>query len=175
MAVADLDADNFVFAIWQYGDEGDNTLVGDLNELHNIDGLGGDDSIQGGSWDDHLRGDEGDDRLSGGYGNDTLEGGEGDDTLAGEENADIFKFAAGHGNDTITDFGDRGDLIDLTAITDITGIDDLTITADGTTAVIDLTAHGGGTIRLENVAVADLDAADFTFHEAPADVGVEGI
>ena len=34
---------------------------------------------------------------------------------------------------------------------------------DGTTAVIDLTSQGGGTIRLEDTAVSDLDATDFTF------------
>ena len=46
--------------------------------------------------------------------------------------------------------------------------DDLTITADGTSAVIDLSDYGGGEIRLENVAVADLDAEDFNFYEAPS-------
>ena len=36
---------------------------------------------------------------------------------------------------------------------------------DGTTAVIDLTSQGGGTIRLEDTDVSDLDAADFTFYD----------
>ena len=37
--------------------------------------------------------------------------------------------------------------------------------ADGTTAVIDLTSQGGGTIRLVDTNVSDLDAADFTFYD----------
>ena len=73
------------------------------------------------------------------------------------------------------DFTDGEDLIDLSQISGIEGFEDLTITADGTTAVIDLTEHGGGTIRLEQVDVSDLDAADFTFYEPPADPGVDGI
>ena len=52
----------------------------------------------------------------------------------------------GHGNDTISDFTDGEDTIDITAISDICGFGDLTVTADGSAAVIDLTAHGGGTI-----------------------------
>ena len=73
----------------------------------------------------------------------------------GGAGADTFVFTAGHGNDTIKDFTDGEDLIDLSQISGISGFEDLTITADGTTAVIDLTAHCGGTIRLENVEVAD--------------------
>ena len=33
----------------------------------------------------------------------------------------------------------------------------------------DLTAQGGGTIRLENVSVDDLDAADFAFYDSTTD------
>ena len=113
--------------------------------------------------------------LAGGGGDDTIAGLAGDDTLTGNEGADTFVFAANHGSDTITDFTDGEDSIDLTAITGVAAFDDLTITADGTTAVIDLSAHGGGTIRLDNVAVADLDAEDFNFYEQPVDSGVDGI
>ena len=35
---------------------------------------------------------------------------------------------------------------------------------------IDLTKQGGGTIRLENFSVDDLDATDFAFYEASADI-----
>jgi Ca2+-binding RTX toxin-like protein len=102
-------------------------------------------------------------------GDDTLTGGEGDDTLTGGEGDDTFVFGTDHGTDTITDFTNGEDMIDLTRISGITGFDDLSISADGTTAVIDLTAHSGGTIRVENVDVADLDAGDFSFFEAPVD------
>ena len=51
-------------------------------------------------------------------------------------------------------------------MTDITGFGDLTISADGTDAVIDLTSQGGGTIRLEGFDVNDLDAGDFNFYDS---------
>lgn len=41
--------------------------------------------------------------------------------------------------------------------------------------MIDLSDYGGGEIRLENVAVADLDAEDFPICEAPMDSGVDGM
>ena len=64
-------------------------------------------------------------------------------------------------------------------IAGISGFEDLTITADGSAdgsaAVIDLTAHGGGTIRLESFAASNLDAEDFQFYEPPADAGADGL
>ena len=99
-----------------------------------------------------------------------------DDVLyGGGSGEDTFVFQAGHGTDTILDFteGTEGDdLIDLSAFTAITDRDDLTITQDGTTAVIDLTSQGGGTIRLDNVTGTDLDADDFTFHESSMEDGM---
>ena len=86
--------------------------------------------------------------------------------LYGGSGEDTFVFQASHGTDTILDFTDGDDTIDLSALTDITGFSDLTITQDGTTAVIDLSSQGGGTIRLDDTAVSDLDAADFTFDDS---------
>ena len=82
---------------------------------------------------------------------------------------DLFIFEDDNGNDIITDFTDGEDAIDLTAIKGITGIGDLTITADGDDVVIDLTAHGGGSITLENVDTDDMDASDFLFYTPPVD------
>ena len=193
VAPAGLKAADFALPDWQFGDDGDNTLVGVQFEQDNIDGLGGNDTIQGG-W--------GDDYLVGGAGNDTLTGGFDDDT---------FVFAAGHGDDTITDFGypviegerpviladpaapdmamsyshDDGidatrptpvsrssilqplDSIDLTQFQSIASASDFAISADDTTAVIDLTAHAGGTIRLENVGVSELVDSRFKFYNPP--------
>ena len=64
--------------------------------------------------------------------------------MTGGTDAGIFVFGIGHGHDTIKDFADGEDVIALSQLADIAGLDDLTITADGTTPVIDLTAHGGG-------------------------------
>jgi len=60
-----------------------------------LDGNAGDDTLLGGAGSDNLIGGQGIDRLTGGAGNDTMSGGAGDD---------IFLFAAGLGNDTISDF-----------------------------------------------------------------------
>ncbi len=51
-----------------------------------------------------LTGNEFANRLVGGAGNDTLDGGAGNDSLGGGAGNDIFKFLAGFGQDTITDF-----------------------------------------------------------------------
>ena len=44
---------------------------------------------------------------------DWLSGGTGTDTLTGGAGADTFAYFAGHGSDTITDFTDGEDVIDL--------------------------------------------------------------
>ena len=89
-----------------------------------------------------------------------LDGGGGADILTGGSGADTFVFAAGHGTDTITDFSpEEADLIDLSALSGITGF--AALTADDTDTLLDLSSHGGGTVRLEDIAAADLAAEDF--------------
>ena len=169
-----------------YGDGGDDVLLGgdDDDALHGGGGhdelygddddsgaASGDDLLDGGSGDDILYGDGGNDVLEGGADDDTLYGGAGLDTLYGDggvdsltggTGADTFVFAAGDGADTITDFfPEEGDRIDLSAFTGLTGFASLTLTADGNATILDLRAYGGGTVRLEGIAVADLLAADF--------------
>ena len=135
----------------------------------------GDDTIYGGEGDDYLVGGEGadtieggadDDWLYGGEGDDTITGGTGDDTLTGGAGADTFVFASGDGSDTITDFTNGTDKIDLSAISSISGFTDLTVTQDGDDTKIDLSSHGGGEIVLEEFTSTDLGAADFDFYSA---------
>ncbi len=84
--------------------------------------------------------------------------------ISGGEGADtFFVFASGDGSDTITDFENGTDKIDLSAISSITAFTNLTITQDGDDTKIDLSAHGGGEIILEDFTSTDLDAADFDF------------
>ena len=135
-----------------YGDAGDDTLYGGADN----------DELYGDADDDELYGESGDDDLYGGGGDDVLDGGGGADILTGGAGADTFVFAAGHGTDTITDFSpEEVDLIDLRALSGITGFAALTLTAEDTDTLLDLSAHGGGTVRLEDIAVADLAAEDF--------------
>ena len=151
---------------WDGTDESD-ILIDQSNATH-MRGLGGNDRLLGGEGDDMLEGGAGNDALMGEEGNDTLDGGADDDVLYGGSGEDTFVFQASHDTDTdtILDFTDEDDTIDLSALTDITGFSDLTITQDGTTAVIDLSSQGGGTIRLDDTAVSDLDATDFTFDDS---------
>ena len=162
-----------------FGGAGDDTIdAGAGNDI--IVGNAGNDALYAGAGDDYLFGNAGNDTLEGGAGNDTIdagagndtiEGGVGDDYLKGNTGEDTFVYASGDGNDVITDFTDGEDTIDLAAITGITSFSDLTITQDGDDAVIDLSAHGGGKIQLEDVSTADLDADDFIFYESPVDDG----
>ena len=97
------------------------------------------------------------------------------DTLTGDTGTDTFVFDRGNGNDAVTDFTNGEDLIDPSAFPTISNFSDLTVTSGDNGVTIDLTGHGGGTIRLENFSVNDLDAEDFQFCGAPVDPGVDGI
>ena len=147
---------------WE-GTEDSDILVDGSNSTM-ILGKGGNDRLLGGEGDDTLEGGAGNDALMGEEGDDTLDGGADDDTLYGGSGDDTFVFQASHGTDTILDFTDGDDTIDLSALTDITGFSDLTITQDGTTAVINLSSQGGGTIRLDDTLPAPTwTPTDFTF------------
>lgn len=54
------------------------------------------------------------DNRVGDAGANTLAGGDGDDRLRGAQAADTFVFAPGTGADTVTDFENDGDQLDLT-------------------------------------------------------------
>ena len=135
------------------GDHRDNTLRGG----------NGDDTLYGGpgGGDDRLYGENGNDRIFGGKGNDTIIGGPGADTMIGGPDEDTFVIAPGGENDTITDFADGSDNIDLSAFADIDSFNDLSTEQQGDDVVIDVTGQGGGTIVLSNFDLASLDASDF--------------
>jgi Ca2+-binding RTX toxin-like protein len=72
--------------------------------------------LAGGPGPDSFRGSGENDTLSGEGGADRLEGLGGDDLLTGGADADTFVFAAGAGNDTITDWQDGIDALELDGI-----------------------------------------------------------
>ncbi len=153
-----------------YGDYGDDNLTAN-NGKDRLYGGYGDDTLLGGNGNDRLYGDHDDDlleggtgvdRLFGGTGDDILNGGAGNDRLYGGYDDDTFIFDTGHGNDTIKDFTDGEDLIDLTAF-DLPGFGALTISPVSGGVRIDLSTHGGGTILLEGFDIANLDTTDFLF------------
>ena len=124
-----------------------------------LDGGAGNDMLDGGAGMDKLMGGAGNDVLNGGDGDDTINGGAGDDDLNGGTGSDTFVFSPmdGAGSDIIMDWG-NGDKIDLSAY-DLTAEQVIAaITIRGEQAVINLEAHGGGRITVENVN--DLDDLD---------------
>lgn len=96
-------------------------LIGDTQGSLLDSAVGGADTLVGNSGDDTLYGDSfaldngngGADLLYGGEGADILIGGSGNDQLFGGQGADIFVFRSGDGVDTIYDFRDGVDLIEL--------------------------------------------------------------
>ena len=145
VSTSDLDASNFLFDTW---------------------GTSGNDTIDGSVVDDTIAGYGGDDSLTGRAGDDLISGGEGNDSLTGGTGTDTFVFGTGHGNDTITDFTDDWDCIDLSGITSVTQLSDLTFTPNDDGVVINT---GEGTILLEGVDLGELDEEDFVFYEPPVD------
>ena len=169
----------------QHGDDtvdggaGEDFLAGGAgnDRLHGGDdddrlfGQAGDDSLEGGAGADVLIAGNGNDTLDGGAGadsffaqagDDRLIGGAGDDVLRGQAGDDVFVFAAGHGADTIADFSDGSDLIDLTAFA-LGGFEAVSATAVGAGVRLDLSDTGGGTVVLKGFNIDDLDAGDFLF------------
>ncbi|MBA1158390.1 CAP domain-containing protein [Microvirga mediterraneensis] len=146
------------------GTSGSDTIKG-LGGNDKIYGNGGDDKLYGGSGNDALTGHGGNDRLYGNDGNDRLSGGSGNDTLTGGRGADTFRFSGKWGADTITDYSDGIDRIDLRGAH--LSFKDLGITrfnADGDGKADDVLIEADGqSIALLNVKHALIGASDFLF------------
>ncbi len=124
-------------------------------------GNGGNNVITGGGGNDRLEGDAGNDTLIADAGIDFLTGGAGDDSLTGGADNDRFVFAAGWGNDTITDFANNNlEKIDFRGIAGLHEVTDLTIT-DSANGV--LLIFGGDSLFLEGLTSSDVNRLDFLF------------
>lgn len=125
------------------GNARDNVLKGTANG----------DVLVGRDGNDRLTGALGNDILDGGTGNDRIDGGGGDDTLTGFSGKDTFVFAAGSGDDMITDFELGLDVI-IVAGKRLTMKDlffDSIETADG----VLMTFDSGDTVLLKDVNFND--------------------
>ena len=157
------------------GNGGDDTLKGGGGD-DNIKGGGGDDNIKGnggsdvikagggadtvkgGGGADVINGGGGDDVLQGGGGNDTITGKGGDDTLKGNGGADVFQFRASDRNDTILDFRQGQDLIEIqNGANSFAALD---IEQDGQDVLI---GFGTGQVRVVTDSVGAFDENDFIF------------
>jgi serralysin len=106
-----------------------------------------------------MNGNYGNDVLIGGDGNDRLDGSADHDSLTGGSGNDTFYFAGRWGNDTITDFTDGQDVLDM-SVSGLSSISQLAITDTAQGANV---AFGGDSILLEGVAASSLTASDFHF------------
>ncbi len=145
---------------------GDDTAEGRAGQ-DIIHGGAGDDILGGGTSSDKLFGGNGDDTINGGAGADLINGGRGNDELTGGNLSDTFVFQRDAGFDTITDFQDGVDKIDLRdfgipipsyAAVVAPALSD----AGGGDTLLDLSAFGGvGSVLIEGLAFVDADASDF--------------
>ncbi|WP_422027908.1 calcium-binding protein [Roseovarius sp.] len=139
------------------GGEGNDSVLGNNGDDF-LYGNFGEDFIDGSNGNDYMDGGLGNDTLLAGPGRDTLVGGEGDDELTGENGPDVFLFNPdfGTGNDTITDFENGFDTIEIRGSTEF---GDLTIEQVGGDTVVSW--DGGSVTLLGETGV--IDENDFTF------------
>ncbi|MGE0204776.1 MAG: M10 family metallopeptidase C-terminal domain-containing protein [Hyphomicrobiaceae bacterium] len=168
------------------GNDSDTLLAGDAGN-DTIFGGAGDDTIDGGADNDVLYGEAGNDTISGGagsdqiysggdndtidgggdadyilagLGNDVIDGGMGNDTIFGEGGTDTFKFADDWGHDTIRDWLNGTEKLDVSGVTGLDNFGQLTIynIAGGVQVYF-----GGNTITLSGWNTTHIDASDFIF------------
>jgi serralysin len=108
-------------------------------------------NLVGSSYGDKLTGNTGANRIAGGLGN---------DTLAGASGADVFVFAKGYGRDTITDFANNVDDIDLRTY-DFSSVSSVLSKTVQVGADVEIRLTTTDVIVLKNFAKASLDAGDF--------------
>ncbi len=121
----------------------------------------GNDRLFGFNDDDSLFGDAGNDTLNGGGGDDILRGGTGSDTLTGAAGIDSFIFQTNFGSDTITDFDNGVEKIDLRPLAGVVNFNtDLNIFNFMGGAVIEYLPTGD-TIFVANETAGSLTASDF--------------
>ncbi|MEM7269163.1 MAG: pre-peptidase C-terminal domain-containing protein [Pseudomonadota bacterium] len=148
------------------GQRGDDTMFGGLGNDTMIGGLGADsingsigrDELRGLGGRDTLNGSGGKDDIVGGGGRDLIIGGKGGDTLKGGGGLDIFQFKTGDGRDTITDFRQKRDKIEITNGAE--SFEDLNISQQGDDVFI---RFANVRIRVEDDSADAFSGADFIF------------
>ncbi|MEG4987522.1 DUF4347 domain-containing protein [Microcoleus sp. BR0-C5] len=139
------------------GDGNDIVYGGDDDDL--LNGGNGSDRLYGDAGNDTVNGDAGNDILYGGDGDDILNGGAGSDRLYGDAGNDTFILASGMGQDSIYNFQDGKDKIQLNGL----AFGDLLITQSGTNTQIKLLATPSVILAsLQNINSGLIGAADFT-------------
>ena len=145
---------------------GNNVINGDAgNDVIDVFFSQGNNTLNGGDDDDTLVDGLGDDTLLGGNGADILTTGAGNDYLVGGNGADIFEIDAGSeftftgsGHDTIADFGNGNDRLDLSGF-DFDNFNQLNLVEQNGSTFIFIDENTS--IQLQGVEIEDLSAEDF--------------
>ena len=162
-----------------FGGEGNDILNGEADNDF-LFGEGGDDILDGGDGNDNLVGGEGNDILDGEDGDDLFQGNEGNDILTGGSGKDRFLYNStdiGSENiDTITDFVNSEDLINLHGVEDFSvGLEptlDFTLSTsliEGTTGIEDISAY---TDSNAGITTLYIDANDNAVFNVASDIQI---
>ena len=171
------------------GDDDDFIMSGSNGDR--VQGGAGNDTIDGGTSRDELFGGDGNDTIYGGmYGGapgDTIDGGAGNDvlhsawglsadTLTGGAGDDTFVIhrteainTSGY-DDTITDFTNGEDIIDLSDFSDSLDFASLQDVMSQSGSDVRIELDDDRTLLLQSVSLADLDAGDFNFTPGSSDL-----
>jgi Ca2+-binding RTX toxin-like protein len=144
------------------GGDGFDQLDGGMGE-DRLFGEGDSDNLSGGDGADELFGGDRSDTLDGQGGADRLSGGDGRDFLSGGGGRDSFEFRGGYDKDTILDFKDDGDTIELGTFLGVTSIAEALSHAtveDGDTV---FTFDTGDVLIVEKIANPNLLRDDIVF------------
>jgi hypothetical protein len=144
-----------------FGDAGVDRISGGDDD-DSLDGGAGRDSLFGEAGNDTLLGGIDDDVLQGGAGLDRLDGGYGRDSLTGGADSDIFVYRSGYGLDTVYDFQNGTDRIDLSSM----GLtfNNLVLLQSGYNVIVWFNAADQLTLRYSApITLAQMDAGDFIF------------
>lgn len=134
---------------------------GDTRSLiENAKGGSGNDVLRGNQAANSLQGNAGNDKLFGMVGNDKLDGGRGADQLTGGAGADDFVFKKGYGRDTITDFKNNIDDIDLRSY-NFASVNAVLNKATQVGDDVHIKLASTDILILDDFKLKDLDARDF--------------
>ena len=145
---------------------GGNNFFGGTAGNDTVFAVGGADTILGNDGRDILYGGTGADTLYGGAGNDILFGEAGNDHLYGGAGDDVFVEAAGGGADTIGDFTDGSDRLDVRPL-NYHNVSELiasggSFNANGGNALITFAGAGPSAV-LNGISTPQLTGSDFVF------------
>ncbi|MDJ0517577.1 MAG: calcium-binding protein, partial [Trichodesmium sp. MO_231.B1] len=142
-----------------------------------INGTNSSETLNGGVENDSIQGFGGNDSLFGGAGNDSLTGGIGNDLFNGGAGADIFVYERISGTNTIVDFEQGVDRIDVSSL----GINDFQIlqglisdNIDGDAVLSSFFNGATANLVIRGVTTSQLTAQDFILNDSNTDDEVNG-